>query len=578
MQRFLRSTILLAAVLSIFAIVFNSCKEAPNAPQNSQDLSGFARDEQGYNVPNAIIQILNASGSVVATDTTDENGFFSVSKLGSATGLSIRIVRNDFKTFTAPVSSYAGSTSAQIMMTHSDSACGHLKLTITDNSTQSPISGAEVRLSKNGNLVTLVYSDATGIVAFNHLSAGTYSVRIAKTGYQVVERSVSVQYCDSTSLDIRMEATHSGTDSCCHGQLRITPIDTLGHVIINSQVQLSKTGMDTKTLIAGQSGVLFSELCAGTYGVRISRDGFKVLEFSITMGCNDVQEGHKTLYSNAVSQDSCCRGVLHIIPRDSATTQVLVGATVRINHINNTDYRTLTSASNGVEFHELCQGTFAVRISIDHYRAIEYNIELGCNQTREDNRHLAPIVSADSCCHGRLRIIPLDDATNAYISGATVRITLPNQSSQSGVSGSSGGVLFDGLCMGTYPVRISKDGYQAKEFNVELGCNEAREISAGITHNAADSCCTAVISSRVKDSTYAEAGWLNDVHVIIRIAGHNDIVAEGYTNVDGIFNAEHLCAPATYAVTYEKQGFQHKTVNFQFTTCTTKSETIRLAP
>ena len=312
----LRHVLVLAIFVLLPALLLVSCKDEPTAaPDQNSVISGIARDEQGYIVPNAFVEAIDAASARIAADSTDEFGLFSLTNMpADRSALRIRVTQPDFKPFSAPISSVSGSgtNGAVVLMVHQDSACGRLKLTITELANHQPIPGAEVRLKRNGTLVTTVTSDATGIVEFNYLMAGTYSLRIAKAGFKVIERSATIQFCDSTSMDIRMEPAGGEQDSCCHGILSVIPKGPNNTVLVGALVRLSIGS----TIVAQQnttgSGAIFDGLCPGTYGVRISKDAFKVKELSVTLGCNQTLTIDPEMEA-VVNNDSCCHGVLSLI-------------------------------------------------------------------------------------------------------------------------------------------------------------------------------------------------------------------------------------------------------------------------
>jgi len=471
------------------ALLLLSCKDDPASPPLSDTLSGIIRDEQAYGGAGAVVEALSAEQTVLSRDTADDFGLFTLEKLPSNRGgLLLRVSHSDFKPFLAAASSLpggAGNDGAVLSMTHQDSACGRLKLTITDYTTRQPIEGAEVRLKRNGVLLTTVLSPANGLVEFNYLMAGTYSLRIAKTGYGVVERGAVIQYCDSSSLDIRMEAT-SSRDSCCLGVLTIIPIDSATNTpIVGALVKLSRAGMDTRQKYSTAAGVEFGELCDGVYAVRISKEPYRVREFTVTMGCSEIKAMHALLVSE-VSNDSCCHGVVQFTIIDTTTRAPINGATVKF-------------------------------------------------------RRGSSIIAAQS----------------------------------TGSEGRAPGVArFTNVCEGHYNIAVFADGYAAREFEFTVGCNESFAHTLAMKQAVVDSCHTAVIKVRVKDST--SGTWLSGVTVTVH-RGSSQIDL-GLTDQEGWYTRQGLTAPATYILTFAKAGYQSKTLHFTLKECRVYEESIKLAP
>jgi len=361
-------------------------------------------------------------------------------------------------------------------MIHDDSACGRLYLTVRDVVTLAALEGAEVRLRRNGVLVTTTLTDNTGHVEFNYLMAGTYSLRIAKQGYQVVERNATVQYCDSSSMDIRMEQFSGGGDTCCHGSLRILLKDVNGNNVIGVSVKLTRSGMENRVKTSTADGVAFEELCLGEYGVRVSKDGFKVLEFGIVMGCNEDKVITKTLESESV--DSCCHGLATITVRDSASGNPLQNATLKLWK-GSTIKEIVTTNANGVATVDgLCEGTYQFSVIREGYKGQEFNFTMGCNNQYSRTVYLVE-KTVEPCCTAILKVRTIDSVSQAWINGVTVTITQNGNQIATGVTGPEGWYGKEGLCApATYTVTFSMTGYVTKSFDFYF--NECKKIQETI--------------------------------------------------------------------------------------------------
>jgi large repetitive protein len=464
-----RSILSTLSICLVLAASFAACSDDPPAgPATTQlTLTGTAFDEQGYAVPHAVVEAVSATNAVIATDTTDETGAFvlqNVSALAKSTAdvaVALRISHSDFKTKTIDLTPSSPMT---VNMVHVDSACGSLSMLIRDVTTLAPLQDAEVKLRRNGVLVMTTLSDAQGRVSFSYLMAGQYSVRVAKAGFAVIERAVTIQYCDSTSLDLRMSASSSGGDTCCAGVLRITVKSLATNAVLTgAQVKLTRPGMDNRVQTSGNDGVVFRELCPGEYGVRIQREGYKVMEFNVTMGCNEPKEIEKYLETAPV--DSCCNGVVTIVAKDSATNNPIANATVKLWR-NGAIVATKTTDANGVAlFEQRCEGSYGVSVLREGYKAREMSFSLGCDQQVSHTLLLKQNTSGvDSCCTAQLKIRAVDSTatTGGWIAGATVEIRLGSPTGPivaTGTTDVEGWYRKENLCSpAVYFVTVSKPG------------------------------------------------------------------------------------------------------------------------
>jgi uncharacterized surface anchored protein len=574
--------------------MISACEEPPtgSGPTGSEAISGILSDEQGYIVPGATVEAVNGASARLAIDTTDESGLFALAGLPSdLNGVRLRVNHDYFKPFSREVreviAEAGGKEGVLVNLLHNDSCCARITVVVT-NANNQVLSGVEVRLrrGKGADLVTKAITGENGEVTFENICSGEFNLRLAKDGYAVAERGIEINGCDSTRLEFSMRATgkdrENREDSCCNGVLKIFPRDSLenGGIITGVHVQIKRDGGNTRNVVSNGDGAIFREMCAGTYRVRMLKEGnpgYKVVEFSITIGCDDTVSSDRWMVRGKKEEgDSCCNGKAFIIPRDSANQAVLEGATVKLWKGNQL-VATSTVANGSALFERLCKGGYSFSILKDGYRGIEGSFELGCNDTKEITKYLSGGGDKDSCCDGRLFVNVRDSATNAALTGAKVRLWKGGKLFLQAVTTPNGVVGFEDLCSGKYGVDIIREGYNPIEFNVTLACNERVELTKLLLKKEGgdSNCCTAKFKFRVKDSSGVQ-GWLNDVKVTIK--KENSVIAEGLTSGEGTYIREQICGYSSYTVTFSKEGFVTETVTIRLSECRVVEETIYLMP
>jgi len=571
---------------------FAACSETQVSPPDTQTgvVSGTLLDEHGNMVPEALVEAIDPAGRAVASDTADLMGRFELQGIPSdPTGLFLKVTPLDLppilKGLVGFVTDAGGRTNGTLVLAADDSCCGTLRLTITDSSS-APLGGVTVQFRRGDRTYRTGVSDSNGIVTFREVCEGEFNFRLSRDGYRVVERGgLTLDGCDSLAYSFQMARTSSegtpGGDTCCRGILRISVTDSsTGSAINNAEVRISRVGGNSRTLRTESGSVTFREVCQGTYNVRIAREGYNVLEFRIEVDCNSETSLTRTMTARSEEgNDSCCSGRVEIIVRDSVSNERISGATVKLwNGRTLVATRTTSSTTNAV-FEGLCQGDdYSVSISREGYRSVEFDFELGCDGRREIGRTLARTTSEnDSCCDGRMQVNLRDSTTNNVLSNATVRLWRNGTLLRTGTTSANGYVVFEGLCQGNYGIDFTKDGYRSREATVEMGCNSNRELtwkllSTGSSGN--DSCCTASLALRIKDSAYADGGWISGATIVISYG--SSAVATGTSNADGYYLREALCGYRTYTVTVSKSGFTSKTFTITYTNCRRADETIRL--
>ncbi len=461
-----------------------------------------------------------------------------------------------------------------------DSCCnGVATVIIRDSLTNAQLGGSTVKLRKNGALLTTLTTNNDGFVRFTGLCPGQYSLLIQRDGYGAREVNFTAECNDSLEIARKLLAIQNNEDSCCHGVIRVVVRDSSTNaIVVGAKVKIWKGNVLKAQETTGQNGAVIGGLCEGSYGVNISRDGYAPVEFDVRLACNDTIDIVKYILAKSGGQDTCCNNRIKILVRDTLTNQAIPNATVKLWK-NGALVKTLTANNDGyVVFEELCQGTYGISITRDTYKGRELQVQVSCNSNEIRTVLLVSEHSNnDSCCHGVIRMAVRDSTTNAILGSTSMKLWKGNQHVATETANGDGVVFFRNLCAGRYVVNISRDGYNGREVVVELGCNDTSLTTQRIlAKNIPDSCQTAKLKVRVKDSTVADGGWLAGAAVVIRRNGV--VVAQGTTNADGWYMGEGLLAPAEYSVTVSKDGYESKTVTFVFNECKTIQETLRIVP
>jgi hypothetical protein len=661
-------TILLIPVLLVSGLFFmTSCEEDANAPSETTTFSGKIVDNQQLGVINATVEALNSSNRVLINKTiTDENGNFTLDKLpANFQSVIIKISHPDFIIYEQNLNSFKEKTangSTPFVLTNQDSCCGRFSAVVTDSATGEAINEAQIKITKNNDLVKKSYTNDNGELVFQPLCPGEYVARIYKEGYSVIEQVFNIEDCDTVNFEFLMRSTQSdndsccngvlyvalkykssgermngkvkigksgtvtawkettegvakfedlcpGTymvwaasegyqtqefevtfdcndtvevsrqlertatnDSCCNGKIIIVVKDQSGNALNGASVKLTKDGQVIGTKNLDLNVARFENLCEGTYWVRVAKEGYQTQEFEVQLDCNEVEELVRNLASNN-TQDSCCDGILYVIPKDKTTGSALNGATVKI-YKNGQQIAYKTVEGGYAKFTDLCKGVYLIKIIAEGYTAISFEYEMGCNTEQEVSKSMEKTNTGDSCCDGRIKLVVKDKNTGSIITGATVKLwksgTLVATKTVSGDY-----LVFERVCKGIYGMDIIAEGYQGIEFQVEIGCNETIYLTKELqSNNASDTCYTAILKLAVKDSTNSSA----ISGATIRIYHGDELVAEGETSAEGYYMKENLMAPAEYRVVVSKDGYVSKAFEFYFNECKKIAETVRLTP
>lgn len=531
-----------------------SCSDTTNQTANDEsNFSGILLDEQDIPIPNAIINIVKVSDGktsvlvqeqVIAVDTTDEDGNFEFKNLPTPLGsLKLRIIHQDFKIFEdylLALFEKHPNRKLRLKLQHNDDCCGKI-IIHTLGPDSSSLGNVEVRLNKNREVVRKTKSNENGLVVFERVCSGSYWFRIAKDGFQVIEKEFNLQNCDT--LEFTFILKRKEVDTCCRGVIGVEVKNQNGEVLNGAIVKLRKNGSLLTTLTVNENkSVFFRELCPGTYSLLILKEGYKPIERNVTLECND-----SVFISAQMEIDTCCNSVLRVIIKN-AEGQPISQAKVTIWKSGSKLGYYLTNDSGLVIFRELCKGTYAFDVQKEGYKSIEFSVEIGCSEEKEITKVLQR-AEQDSCCNGVIKIF-VKNSEEQPIAQAIVSIWKDGKKLAYYSTNNDGYVVFRQLCPGKYSFDIKREGYKPIEFSIEIGCNEEKVITKILQKVETDSCCNGVAIIRVKDKSSES----NINGAVVKLWKNGQIVNKGTTS-EGLVVFKNIC-PGEYGISIQKDSYK----------------------
>jgi hypothetical protein len=507
----------------------------------------------GEVINGATVKITKAEGQFTSTKYTADNGKVQFGELCMGKYF-IRISKGDAYNVIEDYSDVENCDLKSLeykLEPRQNDCCGKLIIKVTDKTTGDVIAGAEVRLNQGQTVIGTKNTSAEGYAVFEKICPNTYWIRVFKTNYKVVEQD-GFKYtgCDTINTEIKLEK--NPTDSCCNNKVYIEPQDSTTKVLIkNATVKLWKNGSLFKTLTTGDLGVTFNELCKGAYGVSISAENYKGIEFQFEVNCLDSKEFVK--YMAKIVTDTCCLGKAKLIVKDSVSGEVIKNASVKLwkgNQLISTKSTELGYAN----FEQLCQGNYQFSVSATGYTSFEYNFEQGCNVSWELTKAMKKVES-DTCCLGKAKIIIKDDATGDVIKNATVKLWKGGQLIAT-KNTEAGYAMFEQLCQATYGVNVTAEGYTGFEFSFQQGCNQTQEIVKTMKKTS-DTCCLGKSKITIKDYSSGEV----IKYATVKLWKGSQLISTKTTSL-GYVNFEQLCQ-TTYGVSVTASGYTGFEFNFE---------------
>jgi hypothetical protein len=321
----------------------------------------------------------------------------------------------------------------------------------------------------------------------------------------------------------------------CNSTFLITVKNEEGNPIAGAEVKLRLGDKAKKKGETGDNGtVLFSNICPGTYNIRIAAESYQVEEAD---GIEFEEDSHKeTIYTlTQAEEEECCNNILIVYPKDKNSGELIEFAKVKLwkegTIIEMAEIKNGKAIIDGI-----CKGQYGVSIHAENYQTQDFSIEFGCEQTKEISKFLEAI-DKDSCCEGRIKIIAKDKATGENISQGTVKLWKDGKLLASKALNESGYAVFEGLCEGKYGVDILSELYENIEFSIELGCNENKVLEKSLVPNEENPCCEGRIKIIAKDKATGE----NISQGTVKLWKDGKLLASKALNESGYAVFEGLC-------------------------------------
>ncbi len=273
---------------------------------------------------------------------------------------------------------------------------------------------------------------------------------------------------------------------CCDGVIDISLKDSNG-LDLRANYRLTLKGSTfVKEGKIEKRNQLITGLCEGTYHIVFTSDSLVSSEEDVVVTCAKPVVVAKFMKYNY----KCCDGVLSITPKDSTTLMDLNGGTIRL--YKGKDLVDTKIVENGkVKFDHLCEGEYSFSFNLQGYKSFEAKVVITCKNPAE----FPLLLSKSTCCDNKLTV-NVKDLEGNLLNDVSIDLALNDKVVKSG-STNNGTANFDGLCEGTYVVRLKKAGYADSLTTVTISCGKSAEVLGRLRKAA---CCSATAKFVPKDS------------------------------------------------------------------------------
>ncbi|HEX8551619.1 MAG TPA: carboxypeptidase regulatory-like domain-containing protein [Abditibacteriaceae bacterium] len=479
----------------------------------------------------ATVTLKDSAGVSVETKKTSEKGVYTFDSLQPGSYTITASVGGASATITVVLTDGVNKTGVNIKI-QSQAITGNVFKNRTSDMAGSPVSGATVKVSQNGVLVTSTSTDASGNYRLNFAKTGSFVVRAEYKGAVSSDRTVTVT-TGSTVTGVNLNVFVRGVK----GSVTLN-----GAPASNASVLLYKEGVSgaiSSTQTATNGEYLFPEAGAGTYYVRATDSGKKdtanSAKFSVSVTTT-------TLNTNVVAP-TVALFTQTISGQVKRGTVAISGATVQLLQ-NQVVIRSVLSGTNGVySFSNLGAGSYLLRAIKDSERSADRAVTLvrGTSQTG-----IVLLLQSQSV-KGRVLV------NNIAQAGVTVDLLSNGTKVQSATTDSGGYYTFGGIANGTYQVKASK---------TVNGLTDSATTTFTSSGSAVTPATLSLFFETITGSVTVNGNLTSGVSVTLfkrlSTGARGDTVTSTTTDANGVYRFGSLTA-GSYTVVAQKDGSTKET-------------------
>lgn len=308
--------------------------------------------------------------------------------------------------------------------------------TIRDKEDQSPISGASVTATRDGEVIASGSTDASGRYKFS-VPKGTYTLSVSAEGYSGVSREMRITEDTAFSAQLeKLKHTLSGT---------VTDKET-GDPISGASVTVSRNDVQKASASTAADGSFSMTLSEGTYTLSVSASGYQGTTQAMTL----TEDTARSLTLEKLPQIGTLLGTI----TDQDTGDALSGASVTATDAEGRS-TTVTTASNGTYKTDLAAGVYSISISCEEYESKTYQ-----EITIEHETTMVVSAALKRNMFSLTGVITeAGSDPTVYVAGASVTASKDGKVVETAVTGTDGQYRMM-VPAGTYSMTVSASDYE----------------------------------------------------------------------------------------------------------------------
>ncbi|UTE75620.1 carboxypeptidase regulatory-like domain-containing protein [Rossellomorea sp. KS-H15a] len=503
----------------------------------------------GGSINNATVQLLNNSGTVVATTTTNVAGNYSF--VNVTPGLyNVTVLASGFQSQTKSVMTEPNQAAVVnfILIANPGSISG----TVRDSTNNTAIALANVELlDSNGIPIASTTANGSGQYSFNNLAPGNYQVRSFASNYSTTTVSSTVTAGNITNTNIFLEPNPGSIQGSVIDSETTSAITGASVQAVNSQNVIVAS---TTTNGSGQYSL--SSLLPGSYSLIFTANGYATQTLGAVVTSNAVTIVDAALLKLA--------GALIGTVQDPNAVAI-PGATVTVFQNNIQVGSVITDSNGNYMVSGLPPGSYTVVVSAPNYTTESVAAMIENGQTTTVN---VTLNEDPGTLTGFVR-----DTNNVPIPGGSVIVQISTGAGiivATTVTAPDGSYTVPNLAPGNYTVVAAASNFQAATQGVTISSNTTSIVNFNLASDPGS------ISGIV---TNAQTGTpIIGANVQVRVVDSSGaVIATVLTDENGQYVVNGL-APGIYTVVVSAQDFQTNAATIQVISNQATDGSIALQP
>ncbi|GLI84555.1 hypothetical protein ANABIO32_22650 [Rossellomorea marisflavi] len=520
---------------------------------NPATVSGRITTTGGIPLPSSFVQVLNSNGILVATGSSDANGFYTVGGLAAG---SYTVVANapNYGEQVRGITLMVGQVLPNVDFVLTADT-GNLTGQVTDRETGAVLSGASVVvLDATTQLpVATTTTSLFGNYVLNGLAPGTYIVTASLANYSTEQVGAIIFSNQNSTANLSLQPNP--------GTISGNVVDNNGNPVTGSNIQISvlnENNVTVATLLANPDGTYqVPQLPPGTYFVTASAPGFASSTVSAIVTSNATVPVTNVLTPNPVTLTAT---VLIL-----GTSTPIAGSQVVVKTGSNIVIATGTTDSSGnVTFTGLPSGTLVVSADAQNFGTDSKSVFAGPG----DILGVTLFLPDDP---GQVVGVVTNLATGAPIPSAAITLTdTTGVVIATAVTNSAGQYAFTGVTPGTYRVTANATNFGPAISGVTVAPNVVSNVSFALQPNPG------IIQGTVRDAL-TNLPIPNASITVRQFSGDGPIITTTLTDANGFYQTTQL-SPQSYVVIASKEGYGTATASAEVASGQVTSVDLLLTP